>query len=381
MKIVIIDDQKQITDEFSLILAKENHELLIVNDPSKAVYSIVTSKPDIVFIDFLMPQISGLDLLSRMKSIPGFSELQMYFLVHEEDEIYYESCDTTGIQGYITKPLKEEEIFTLIPKSSTYSFENNEEEILIDSKVIPDSISTPIFEEFNTLEKYEEPLESSILNVFAENLEEIDPVSIPTNEAKLNILPVVNEIVIEQIKPKLDALTAILELINMNLSSLPKALIAESIKRSLVASTTLKEQLFDLEQLTAVSIENSNVILSFETIIEIFKTTFNDIVLIHLEESYFSNDFIVEKDSLQKVLIVLKKYFRDLIVDYTIDATILIENAELGCTFSFLPKNEIVVTLESESKLIETLSFVEQIAPNYLYLNRISTTLHVILAK
>lgn len=381
MKIVIIDDQKQITDEFSLILAKENHELLIVNDPSKAVYSIVTSKPDIVFIDFLMPQISGLDLLSRMKSIPGFSELQMYFLVHEEDEIYYESCDTTGIQGYITKPLKEEEIFTLIPKSSTYSFENDEEEILIDSKVIPDSISTPIFEEFNTLEKYEEPLESSILNVFAENLEEIDPVSIPTNEAKLNILPVVNEIVIEQIKPKLDALTAILELINMNLSSLPKALIAESIKRSLVASTTLKEQLFDLEQLTAVSIENSNVILSFETIIEIFKTTFNDIVLIHLEESYFSNDFIVEKDSLQKVLIVLKKYFRDLIVDYTIDATILIENAELGCTFSFLPKNEIVVTLESESKLIETLSFVEQIAPNYLYLNRISTTLHVILAK
>jgi CheY-like chemotaxis protein len=375
MKIVLIDDDVQVTTNFASIVQNEGHEILAVNDPSKAIYSIVSSKPDLVFIDFLMPTINGIDLLKRVRSIPGFSETNIYFMVHEEDEVYYDTTDTKGVQGYITKPLNAREILTVVlnkssvqttefiaPEQITFSIDEGsvvqeQENSIFDAVIVHDTI-------------VEEVIETPIASEAFNQVQNTAP----------NINAAIYDIVSEELLPKFEAMTTLLALLHQNLSSLPKSIIAESINRTLSSASTLNEYIKDLQVLSFENIHDEVTKTSFAEVKELLMKTLGTIVKI---PSDFENDevyVVIQSSIIEKVFTSLKKYFKDLSVDYTIDTSMMLDTTEIQLIFSFLPKNDIVVTLDSENTLLEKLQFIEQLAPRYVQLNTISTTLHIYLS-
>lgn len=375
MKIVLIDDDVQVTTNFASIVQNEGHEILAVNDPSKAIYSIVSSKPDLVFIDFLMPTINGIDLLKRVRSIPGFSETNIYFMVHEEDEVYYDTTDTKGVQGYITKPLNAREILTVVlnkssvqttefiaPEQITFSIDEGsvvqeQENSIFDAVIVHDTI-------------VEEVIETPIASEAFNQVQNTAP----------NINAAIYDIVSEELLPKFEAMTTLLALLHQNLSSLPKSIIAESINRTLSSASTLNEYIKDLQVLSFENIHDEVTKTSFAEVKELLMKTLGTIVKI---PSDFENDevyVVIQRSIIEKVFTSLKKYFKDLSVDYTIDTSMMLDTTEIQLIFSFLPKNDIVVTLDSENTLLEKLQFIEQLAPRYVQLNTISTTLHIYLS-
>lgn len=68
-RILIVDDEKVICDEFSDILQDEGHEVDIAHNGIDGLKKIEAQDFDLVFLDVLMPRMEGREVFERIKKI------------------------------------------------------------------------------------------------------------------------------------------------------------------------------------------------------------------------------------------------------------------------------------------------------------------------
>lgn len=69
---------------------------------------------DIVFFDLGLPDISGLDLLERIRRDEKLKHLRLVVLTAHTAKEYEKQCLAAGAEAFFTKPLKEEDILALL---------------------------------------------------------------------------------------------------------------------------------------------------------------------------------------------------------------------------------------------------------------------------
>jgi len=114
-KIMVIDDEESMCRFMQIMLQKEGYEVTSTVSSKEALEKIKNKNYDLVIADLMMPEMNGLELLSRAKTIhPGINFIVM---------TAYASVDTAiealkkGAFDYITKPFKVDEIKIAIKKS------------------------------------------------------------------------------------------------------------------------------------------------------------------------------------------------------------------------------------------------------------------------
>ena len=65
-KILYVDDDKLLTSTFSTLMKVEGFkDVVVYNDPIKAIEYLKTNSPDLIISDFLMPEMNGLEFLIK----------------------------------------------------------------------------------------------------------------------------------------------------------------------------------------------------------------------------------------------------------------------------------------------------------------------------
>jgi DNA-binding NtrC family response regulator len=114
-KIMVIDDEESMCRFMQIMLQREGYEVTSTVSSKEALEEIKNKNYDLVIADLMMPEMNGLELLSRVKSITP----DINFIVMTA----YASVDTAiealkkGAFDYITKPFKVDEIKIAIKKS------------------------------------------------------------------------------------------------------------------------------------------------------------------------------------------------------------------------------------------------------------------------
>lgn len=67
MKVLIADDDRLIRTMLSELLADLGHEVVAAENGAQAVELCAAAAPDLLILDFLMPRLSGLDALRRIR--------------------------------------------------------------------------------------------------------------------------------------------------------------------------------------------------------------------------------------------------------------------------------------------------------------------------
>jgi len=127
-KILIIDDDKDISELISLILKKEQIDSTIVNDSTKVLELLEKEIYDLILLDIMMPELSGIELCSKIRDKVDWP---IVFLSAKNELIDKILGYEIGGDDYITKPFNNTELLLKIKshlrlnKRTNNSYKNN----------------------------------------------------------------------------------------------------------------------------------------------------------------------------------------------------------------------------------------------------------------
>ena len=114
-KILICDDEENIRETIKLVLG-DHYELFLVASGEQAIHTLEHNKDiKLILMDIKMPKVSGLDVLSEIKSKHPHVKIIMV--------TGYRSVETAaeasrlGASGYLVKPFKSQDILEIVRKN------------------------------------------------------------------------------------------------------------------------------------------------------------------------------------------------------------------------------------------------------------------------
>lgn len=102
-KILIIDDDTKLTDIYKEVLTQAGFTVAVANDPKTAIEKIVAEAPNLILLDVLMPEISGLELLDNIKNNESVKGIPIVFLTNLRDDDTIKQGLAKGAIGYLMK--------------------------------------------------------------------------------------------------------------------------------------------------------------------------------------------------------------------------------------------------------------------------------------
>jgi PAS domain S-box-containing protein len=119
-RVLIIDDEIDITDMLSIGLERLGYEVAALNDPAEALEAVREAPGawDAVVTDHLMPGMQGLSLAQELKSLR--SDLIVVLCTGLDDGVVGQAAKAQGIDAFFAKPVEPEQIAAAIRALSVY---------------------------------------------------------------------------------------------------------------------------------------------------------------------------------------------------------------------------------------------------------------------
>lgn len=107
LKILIVDDEVHLRTLLHQTLEEledEGVELHVATNGEEALASIQALQPNLVFLDVMMPKLSGFDVCERAKKVLGLSNVYIVLLTAKGQEFDRQRGVEVGADLYMTKP-------------------------------------------------------------------------------------------------------------------------------------------------------------------------------------------------------------------------------------------------------------------------------------
>ena len=111
VRILVVDDETQITRVLRRALASKGYEVQVAGDGEEALEVFKDWNPDLIITDLAMPGMGGLELCRRVRKTSVVPILVLSVKGEERTKV---ECLNTGADDYITKPFGMEELFARI---------------------------------------------------------------------------------------------------------------------------------------------------------------------------------------------------------------------------------------------------------------------------
>ncbi|PAX52546.1 response regulator [Brunnivagina elsteri] len=113
-KIVSVDDSPTVLREISRFLEQENFSVVTINDPVKAVMSIIRNKPDLILLDLNMDGIDGYELCKIIRNNSMFKKTPIIMVTGNKGLIDKVKARLVGASGYLTKPFTQADLLKIV---------------------------------------------------------------------------------------------------------------------------------------------------------------------------------------------------------------------------------------------------------------------------
>ncbi len=104
-RILIVDDIEENRDLLDRALRNSGYETVTASSGRDALSIVSTMVPDLVLLDWMMPQLSGLDALRAIRELYPRSVLPVIMCTAVGEEMSVVAAIAAGANDYITKPI------------------------------------------------------------------------------------------------------------------------------------------------------------------------------------------------------------------------------------------------------------------------------------
>lgn len=111
MKVIVVDDEKEIADLVELYLKNDGFEVYKFYTGNEALQCVETEDIDLAILDIMLPDISGLEICQKIRESYNFP---IIMLTAKETEIDKITGLTIGADDYVTKPFRPLELMARV---------------------------------------------------------------------------------------------------------------------------------------------------------------------------------------------------------------------------------------------------------------------------
>ena len=133
IRAVVVDDEDSLTDLLSMALRYEGWDVRIAADGQKALAIVREFRPDVIVLDIMLPDIDGLQVLSRLRA--DNNQTPILFLTAKDSLDDRVAGLTVGGDDYVTKPFSLEELVArlrgLIRRSGLTTDDSNQSHLVV----------------------------------------------------------------------------------------------------------------------------------------------------------------------------------------------------------------------------------------------------------
>lgn len=112
--VMVIEDEEALALLLKYNLEKEGYEVIVESRGHKAIPEIEKSRPSVILLDWMLPEMSGVDICKLIRSKPDIKNIPVIMLTakgEEEDKIKGLS---SGADDYVTKPFSVPELMARV---------------------------------------------------------------------------------------------------------------------------------------------------------------------------------------------------------------------------------------------------------------------------
>ena len=167
-KLLLVEDEDRLAAVLKTFFEKENFSVETVSDGEDAIFHAESLKPDIILLDWMLPNMSGLEICRQIRSTKDLKTIPIIFLTAKgEEEDKLRGLDT-GADDYVTKPFSQMELLARINSLLRRSNPSNLDEQLSYKNTITMDLKTHRVKREGQSVKLN-PKEFELLRLFLEN--------------------------------------------------------------------------------------------------------------------------------------------------------------------------------------------------------------------
>jgi DNA-binding response OmpR family regulator len=153
-KILIVEDEEEIAQLVKLYLEKDGFRTTIAKTGVDGLKLIKTDRPDMVILDLMLPEMDGLEICKKIRSVQDTALLPVLMLTAKAEESDTIIGLELGADDYVTKPFSPKVLVTRVkalfrrleraddPKQTSYTYgpllmDLSRHEVLIDGEEVP----------------------------------------------------------------------------------------------------------------------------------------------------------------------------------------------------------------------------------------------------
>lgn len=113
-KILVIDDEPEITDIIQEFLKNEGYQVMLENSSVMGIERAKTFRPDLILLDIMMPIMDGYEVCNELKKNKVTKDIPVIFLTGKDVKDDNRKSFQVGGDMYIKKPFSGERLLEII---------------------------------------------------------------------------------------------------------------------------------------------------------------------------------------------------------------------------------------------------------------------------
>ena len=102
-RILIVDDAPASREAMAKWFQREGFETACARNGAEGLVRLKDSKPDLILLDHMMPEVDGLTFLSGIRRFPKWKQIPVIMLTGIKDKTHQRRAETLGVSEYLVK--------------------------------------------------------------------------------------------------------------------------------------------------------------------------------------------------------------------------------------------------------------------------------------
>ena len=103
-RILLVDDEPHLIRSLAFVLGKEGYEIATASNCDEALEKARQNKPDLMFLDVMMPRKNGYDVCREIKGSPDLKDIYIIMLSARGQDAAIRQGLECGADEFLTKP-------------------------------------------------------------------------------------------------------------------------------------------------------------------------------------------------------------------------------------------------------------------------------------